>query len=162
MKKIIIMVIIATVFASCSSEGPKEVKVGKSEKVVASFANGTPQIVRELKEVDGKLEAIYEKEYYDDGNLLKEGKISENQRHGEWKAYYRNGNLWNIGGFDHGVRADSISGYYPNGNIKYKGFYKEGQKSGTWEFFDENGKFTEKKIYMQPDEKREEQLTLPE
>lgn len=160
MKKIALIIIIAAVIASCSNDGPKEVKIGKNEKQVTSFANGTPQIVREMEEVDGKLEATYEKEYYDDGNLLKEGQIQGNQKHGEWKAYYRSGQLWNIGSYDRGVRIDTIKGYYTNGNLKYVGFYKEGQKSGSWEYFDEDGKFTEEKIFMQPGEVREEQIKV--
>lgn len=161
MRRIILYVIIVSLFASCSNEGPKEVKVGKGEKVVTAFANGSPQVVRELQEVDGKVVAVYEKEYYEDGNLLKEGAIADNQRHGLWKAYYRSGKIWNIGHYDHGVRTDSIKGYYTNGNLKYKGFYKDGNKSGTWMFYDENGDFVENKVYMMPGEKREEPLTIP-
>jgi antitoxin component YwqK of YwqJK toxin-antitoxin module len=161
MRNILLMMIIAAMLVSCSSDGPKKVKLERGEKVVASFANGNPQVVRELKEIDGKMEAVYEKEYYDDGNLLKEGAIMNNKRHGEWKSFYRKGNLWSVGNFDNGVRTDSIVGYYPNGALKYRGFYKDGQKSGTWELFDENGNYTEKKVYMQPGEVREEQLTIP-
>jgi antitoxin component YwqK of YwqJK toxin-antitoxin module len=155
------MMVIAAILVSCGSDEPKKVKLESGEKVVASFANGNPQVVRELREIDGKMEAVYEKEYYDDGNLLKEGNIANNKRHGEWKSYYRNGKLWNIGKFENGVRSDSIIGYYPNGVLKYRGIYKDGQKSGTWELFDEDGNFTEKKVYMQPGEIREEQLTIP-
>jgi antitoxin component YwqK of YwqJK toxin-antitoxin module len=162
MKNIALMIIIFVVAVSCSNDGPKEVKLEEGEKVVTSFANGTPQLVREMKEKDGKLEAVYEKEYYEDGNLLKEGAILENQRHGTWKAYYRSGKLWNVGSYDRGVRSDSIVGYYPNGNVKYRGLYTDGQKSGSWMYYDESGELAERKVFMQPGEQREEPLVVPE
>lgn len=158
MKKLIAFILIGFVIASCGSDGPKEVKIGKGEKVVTSFADGAPQIVRTLEEKNGKLVGIYEKEYYDDGNLLKEGSIVNNKRHGYWKAYYRSGNIWNEGMFYEGMRDDTIKGYYTNGNLKYKGLYFNGQKTGVWLIWDEDGTLIENTVYMQPGEKREEVL----
>lgn len=160
MKKIVVLMLMVAVVVSCSNDGPKNVKLTKGEKVVTSFANGTPQIVRDIKDVNGLPVPVYEKEYYEDGNLLKEGPIEKNNRHGFWKAYYRNGKIWNEGVYDHGVRDDSITGYYTNGNVKYKGVFDKGLKTGTWMYFDEDGELIENKIFMKPGEVREETISL--
>lgn len=160
MKKLIAILILAAFMASCGNDGPKEVKLDDGEKVVSSFANGTPQIVREVKIVDDKTIGVYEKEYYEDGNLLKEGPIENNQRNGLWKAYYRNGNIWSEGYYLGGVRNDSIKGYYTDGTLKYVGLFEKGQKTGTWLFYDESGKLTENKVYMKPGEIREAEIYM--
>ena len=161
MKKLIAIFVFTAFVVSCGNDGPKEVKLVDGEKVVISFANGTPQIVREVKTVNNKTEGIYEKEYYDDGNLLKEGPLENNQRHGLWKTYYRNGNIWNEGSYMKGVRQDTIKSYYTNGNLKYIGLYDQGQKTGTWLFYDESGTLTENQVYMKPGEIREADIYLP-
>lgn len=160
MKKLVLFLMAGLIIASCSSDGPKKVKINKKEKVVASFANGDPQIVREFEEKDGAPIAGYEKEYYEDGNLLKEGPIVNNKRHGYWKTYYRSGKIWSESMFYEGTLDDTIKGYYTNGNLKYRGIYNNGQKTGVWLFFDENGKLTENKVYMQPGEIREDSLFM--
>ena len=160
MKKLLVLLLIGFVIASCSNDGSSKVKVGKKEKVVASFANGEPQIVRTFEEVDGTPVASYEKEYYDDGNLLKEGPVVNNKRHGYWKTYYRSGKIWNEGTFYEGTLTDTVKGYYTDGQLKYRGIYKNGSKTGVWLFFDENGKLTDNKVYMQPGEIREDSLYM--
>lgn len=160
MKKIVLLILVGFVMASCNNDGNKKVRVDDKEKVVSTFANGSPQIVREFEEKDGKPVAVYEKEYYDDGNLLKEGPIIKNKRHGNWKTYYRSGKLWNEGKYYEGMRDDTIKGYYPDGKLQYKGLYNNGDKTGVWLFFDENGKLKENKVYMKPGEKRQDSLYM--
>jgi antitoxin component YwqK of YwqJK toxin-antitoxin module len=161
MRKIIVFVLAVVFMASCSSDGPKKVKVKSNEEVVVSFASGSPQVVRTFDDVDGQKLPVFEKEYYEDGNILKEGSISENKRDGEWKAYYRNGQLWNTGSYVLGVRNDSIIGYYSDGTLKYKGVFDMGQKTGTWLEYNEKGELVENQVYMKPGEKREQTITLP-
>lgn len=160
MKKLIMFLMVGLIIASCSNDGSKKVKLSSKEKVITSFANGEPQVVREFEEVDGTPEATFQKEYYDDGNLLKEGPIVSNKRHGYWKTYYRSGNLLNESTFFKGVLNDTIKGYYTDGQMKYQGMYKDGQKTGVWLFFDEEGKLTDNKVYMQPGEIREDTLIM--
>lgn len=160
MKKLVLFLMAGLIIASCSNDGPKKVQLGNKEKVISAFANGEPQIVREFEVVDGTPVASYEKEYYDDGNLLKEGPIVSNKRHGYWKTYYRSGKLWNESTFYEGVLNDTIKGYYTDGQVKYQGIYKNGQKTGVWLFFDEKGKLTDNKVYMQPGEIREDTLIM--
>lgn len=161
MKKTAVLILVAFMIASCSNDGKSKVKLDDSEKVVTTFANGDPQIVREFEEKGDTLIPVYEKEYYDDGNLLKEGPIFNNKRHGYWKTYYRNGNIWSEGKYYEGLRDDTIKGYYLNGNLKYKGVYNNGTKTGVWLSFEENGKLKENQVYMKPGEKREDTLYMP-
>lgn len=160
MKKLILLLVVGFLIASCGNDGPKKVKISKKEKVVSSFTNETPQIVREFDEVDGKPVAVYEKEYYEDGNLLKEGPIVANKRHGDWKTYYRSGKIWSELTYYEGMPDDTITSYYTNGNLKYQGIYSNGQKTGVWLFFDEEGNLKENKVYMQPGEIREDSLYM--
>lgn len=162
MRKILLVILGMVILASCSNDGKNKVKVRSNEEVMQSFANGSPQVVRTFEEVDGQSIPVYEKEYYDDGNLLKEGPIADNKRDGEWKAYYRNGQLWNIGKYKSGVRNDSIKGYYTDGTLKYRGVFDMGQKTGTWLEYNEQGELVENKVFMKPGEVKEQIIVLPE
>ena len=161
MNKIAGFILLVAIIASCSNDGPKDVKLTDREKVVSTFENGTPQIVREVKKESNNNESVYEKEYYEDGHLLKEGPIDNNQRHGYWKTYYRNGKIWSEGYYDHGQRDDTAKSYYPDGTLKYVGVFDKGQKTGTWLFYDEDGKLKENKVYMKPGEIRETDIYMP-
>lgn len=160
MRKLVLYLFIGLFIASCSSDGPKKVKIGKKEKVVSSFANESPQIVREFVEKDGRLVATYEKEFYEDGNVLKEGPIIANKRHGKWKTYYRSGKIWSELMYYESMLDDTIRGYYTNGQLKYRGIYNNGEKTGVWLFYDENGELKENKVYLQPGEIREDSLYM--
>lgn len=161
MNKIIVFVLGMVFLASCDGVGPNKVSVSSNEEVIVSFADGSPQVVRTFEVVGEEKVPVYEKEYYEDGNILKEGAISENKRNGEWKAYYRNGQLWNTGTYVLGVRNDSIIGYYTDGTLKYKGVFDMGEKTGTWLEYNEQGELTDNKVYMKQGEKREQTLTIP-
>ena len=168
-KKILVLLILpAVILSACNNSNengqkkPKEVKLKRNEAVVNSYVNGTPQVVRKMEEIDGQKVAVYEKEYYEDGNILKEGPLTNNQRSGEWKIYYRNGQIRNLVNYDNGVLNDTIIGYNENGTLKFKGIFKDGQKTGTWLIFDDNGKFLENRVYMKPGEKRMDTLYMPE
>jgi len=162
MKKAVLLLVIIGLMASCDSDGPKKVKLDEGEKVTTSYANGTPRVVRTYEEDNGKLVAVYEKEYYEDGNLLKEGTVEENNRHGQWKSYYRSGNIKSDGNYVYGVSNDSIKGYYPDGTLKFTGVFDNGQKTATWLYYDEKGNLVENKVFMQPGEIREGTIVLPE
>ena len=151
MRKILLMALAFLVLASCDSgDGKvKKVKIGADEKVLESYANGTPRIVRVFKEQNGKSDFEYEKEYYEDGNLLKEGAIVDNGKDGLWKSYYRDGTLWTEGNYERGKRDGMIKSYYPNGKIKYEGAFEKGEKAGQWKFYKEDGSFDKMANYME-------------
>ncbi|HEY9113565.1 MAG TPA: hypothetical protein VIN10_02630 [Bacteroidales bacterium] len=150
MKKILLFLMVLSVFNACDSgEGKiKKVKVSSDEMVLESYANGSPRIVRFFKEKDGKSDFEFEKEYYEDGNLLKEGPIIDNAKNGLWKSYYRDGTLWSEGMFVKGKRDGAIKSYYPNGKLKYEGTFKMGEKAGQWNFYKEDGTFDQMANYM--------------
>lgn len=151
MKKVFVLLLAVFVMAACDSgEGKvKKVKLANDEKVLETYANGSPRIVRVFKERDGKSDFEYEKEYYEDGNLLKEGAIVANGKDGIWKSYYRDGTLWTEGIFVKGKREGAIKSYYPNGKLKYEGTFVAGEKAGQWKFYKEDGTFDKMANYMQ-------------
>jgi len=163
MKKFLIVLMIPFFILACNSaekKGPKKVKIGNNEEVVTTFTNGNPQVVRQFEGTDTNRMAVYEKEYYEDGSLLKEGPVSNNKKSGTWKTYYRSGQVQDIAVYRDGVISDTITGYFENGNLKYKGLFKDGQKTGIWLIFDENGKLLENRAYMKPGEKRSDSLYM--
>ncbi len=140
MKKVVLFLMITAIFASCSNGPEKKSIVGK--ETIKSYTNGEPQIVRDYIIDDGKRLATYEWEYYEDGNILKEGPLSANEkRDGEWKSYYRDGVLWSKGDYNNGVREGKTITYHSNGNKYYEGQFLKAKKTGMWKFYKENGEF---------------------
>ncbi len=169
MRKVLVLLILpAVIFTACNSNNdngqkkPKKVKLKSNEMVINSYVNGTPHVVRKMEEKDGQKVPVYEKEYYEDGNILKEGPLTNNQRSGKWKIYYRSGQIRNLVNYDNGVLNDTIIGYNENGTLKFRGIFKSGEKTGTWLIYDDNGKFLENRVYMKPGEKRMDTLYMPE
>jgi antitoxin component YwqK of YwqJK toxin-antitoxin module len=152
MKKPALFIIVAVIIVSCSNESEQKVRLKENEKIISSYVNGTPQIVREYDEKDSTKGAVFQREYYEDGTLLKEGPVQNKKRNGYWKTYHKNGKLMSEGNFQNGLLEDTVRGYYSNGNPKYVGIYKDGIKTGVWLIYDETGKLTENKVYMQPGE----------
>ena len=163
MKRVILFLMITAMFTACNNSTPEKKIVGK--EVISSYANGTPQIERNYEMVDGERIATYEWEYYEDGNVLKEGPLSANERRdGEWKSYYRDGVLWSKGDYNKGIREGKTVTYHANGNKYYEGQFVKAQKSGMWKFYKENGEFDyemhfdpEKKIQTTVDTKKLEE-----
>jgi len=163
MKKIFMFLMVLFVISACDSGNGKikKVKVNSDEEVLESFANGSPRIVRIFKEKDGKSDFEYEKEYYEDGNLLKEGAIVDNAKNGVWKSYYRDGTLWSEGEFVKGKREGVTKSYYPNGKLKYEGAFTQGEKSGQWNFYNEDGSFDKMATFMEAGTQDTITLELP-
>ena len=141
MKKLLLFAIIGLVTISCVNKEEKKKNI-EGKEIISRYTNGTAEIEREYKIIDGKRAAVYEWEYYEDGNKLKEGALSKNEkRDGNWKAYYRDGKLWSEGDYSDGVRQGKTITYHSNGNLYYIGKFNKAQKSGIWKFYDENGEF---------------------
>ncbi len=143
MNKVVLVlfsIAIGMVFAGCGNSNSGNNLEGK--EVITSYANGFPQIEREFKMIDGKRLAVYEREYYEDGKILKEGALSiHEKRDGLWKSYYRDGVLWSEGDYIDGVREGKTITYFANGKKYYEGQFKRAQKSGVWKFWNEEGEF---------------------
>ena len=160
MKNILILVISLLVFASCGSNNSKnndnsakqekakaETIAPDGDHIVSTYTNEKPKIVRTYKVEGEKRTAIFEKEYYEDGNLLKEGGLKNGKRNGEWKSYRRDGILWSNGNYIEGVREGTTITYHPNGKIYYEGHYSKGAKSGAWKFYDRDGKMVKEENF---------------
>ncbi|WP_405573612.1 energy transducer TonB [Winogradskyella sp. Asnod2-B02-A] len=97
------------------------------------------------------------KEFYDSGELKKEGQYKNNKRIGEWKRYYKNGQVSRIYSYNDGKFNKEEISYFENGIVSRKtkkedgvyvriGFYESGNikykwqdKSGYFKSYYENG-----------------------
>jgi antitoxin component YwqK of YwqJK toxin-antitoxin module len=143
MRNFALLIISVLIFASCSNNSSdNKQKNFEGKEVLARYTNGSAQIEREFKMIDGKRLAVYEWEYYEDGNILKEGPLSKNEkRDGIWKAYYRDGSLWSEGEYNDGIRHGNTKTYHENGKLYYDGKFNNAQKTGIWKFYDKDGNF---------------------
>ena len=151
MKKYIILILAVLTIASCNlgNDGKKDqFKLENGEMIISKYINEQPQIIRKAEKTDGVEKNVYEKEYYEDGNLLKEGPLKDDKRNGMWKSYYRDGTLWSEGEFIDGMREGITRSYHPNGQVRYAGSFTDGKKSGEWRFYDENGELLEIKYFQ--------------
>lgn len=138
MNKVFLISIVTIFFATCISCNSGNGLEGT--EVISSYANGNPQMERDYKMIDGKRTAVYEREYYEDGNLLKEGRLGDSEkRDGHWKSYYRDGVVWSEGDYIDGVRNGKTVTYYANGNKYYEGQFAKAKKVGVWKFWNEDG-----------------------
>ena len=118
-KYIIILFLISIFQISCNTTDYK------IRKVKETFENGNLRIVKFYKS-DGDTISCFLKEYYENGQLKREGLIKDSIVHGYWKYYYENGNLMQTGEY---IIDDSIN----NGNWTYS--YKQPLKDGKWKYF---------------------------
>lgn len=158
MKKLLMIFLILFLMASCDFYKTEDAtsnfelkeeqnQVSNGDHVITSFANGNPKVVKTFEVKGNKLIAVYEKEYYEDGTLFKEGKLKNEKREGFWKSYRPNGILWSEGNFKNGHRNGVTTTYHPNGNIYYLGEYTNGSKSGNWKFYNNEGKLVKEENF---------------
>jgi len=168
MKKFLLMLTMAVFLASCGnnteSTGAKKQegnavldssntsqpgnKIVTVEKVVEKYANGKPRMVLTVEKRGDKEVTVYQKGYYENGEIRNEGPIVNDKRSGEWKNYYKTGELWNIVFFKDDLADSTTVAYFKNGKPRYEGQYVKGQKSGTWKLFTEEGEIKEIKHYV--------------
>jgi len=149
---IVILMVVGLLTTACDSNNSaketKEAKETSGIEVISHFINGSPQIERDFEIIDGVKIATYEREYYEDGKLLKEGPLDKNEnRDGLWKSYYRDGVLWSEGGFVNGIREGKTVTYFSNGQKYYDGQFVNSRKSGVWKFYNEQGEFVHETFY---------------
>lgn len=150
MKNIFVLVISLLLLASCGDGNEKAAQENTDpagDHIVSTYVNGNPKLVQTYEVVDGKRLAIYEKEYYEDHTILKEGRLNNGKRDGLWKSFRRDGLLWSEGNYDNGVRHGITVTYHPNGQKYYYGEYNKGLKSGVWKFYDEEGNFVKEEDF---------------
>lgn len=84
-------------------------------------------------------EVVDVKDYYDNGQVSKEGRTVDGKRSGVWKSYYPNGLMWSETTFKRGAKEGPTATFYPNGMMRYTGFYHDDARSGMWYFYDTLG-----------------------
>ena len=114
--------------ASCSAQ--------LTEKVMAKYPNGQPQVVQYFDKQD---QCVKEIEYYDSGQVKMEGGMKDGKMEGEWTAYFIDGRVQSHGFFEGGERTGAAQVFHSNGNKCEEGFYKKGKHCGKWKFYDEQG-----------------------
>lgn len=143
MKKLLNIIALALVLASCTSNG-----VRNCEKVVRRHdTNNTPWIVYYYDVTGSDSTWVEEKWYHDNGVLNLEGHIVNGKREGLFKGYYPSGKLMSTGNFHEGLREGRGVVYHENGNISIDGSYKNGVMTGVWKFYDENGEIIDVQEY---------------
>lgn len=143
MKKLLLFVAIALIFAACQDKTPRQV-----QKVIHCYAETDIPYVTYIYEVVGTDSTwIEEKWYHENGELMLEGTIVDNQREGEYRGYYPTGELMSVGTFVKGKRQGKGKIYYENGQVNVINEYCDGKPCGIWEYFDEDGNFAGVKEY---------------
>lgn len=137
MMRLVQLFFIFLFFVSCqSAEQPKQ-----GVDVVKSYPEGAVKVDQLYEIKDGNKVAVYQREYYEDGSLLKEGPLKNEKMDGFWKSYYNTGILWSEGEFTEGIRNGISNTYHANGNKYYEGHFTNNEKDGIWRFWREDGSF---------------------
>jgi len=166
MRKILLLLTLAAFMASCGgNEKSKQVsnqkketvkktekekpalKLEPGERVIKSYVNGQPLLVTKFEKKGDKETPVYQKEFFENGQVSKEGSMVNGKRTGAWKSYYKTGEIWSKGFYKNGLNDSTTIAYYQNGEVRYKGQFTEGMKSGTWQIFTEEGTLKEIKNY---------------
>lgn len=84
-------------------------------------------------------EKKYQKEYYLNGQIEKEGWTFNNAKVDYWKFYYENGNLKKEGLFKDNLETKYWYFYSENEGKEKQGHFKLGKKYGWWLFYDKKG-----------------------
>ena len=166
MKKVLLLLTLAVVFASCGNNtGEKKVKsadnktaseagvqktvvkLDSNDRVFKKYVNGQHLLVMKYKKTGKKEYPIYQKEYYENGQVSKEGPLVDVKKNGLWKSYYKTGELRSEFYYKDGYIDSVTTAYHKNGKIRYKGQFHKSRKTGVWEFFNEQGELTDTKDY---------------
>ena len=157
MKFLIVLLTSLVFLSSCGSENTdksgnkanttKNNLKSSGEEIISSYDSGKPKLIKSFKNDGNKKVAYFEKELYEDGNVLKEGSLKDDKRHGVWKSFRRNGILWSEGDYSEGIRNGITITYHENGKIYYQGQYTSGLKSGIWKFYSKEGQLVKEEDF---------------
>ena len=104
------------------------------------------------------------KEFYDTGELMREGTIERDQYNGtvttyypngkirskvnykdgvmddpNWREFYDTGELWNLVAIAHGKKQGPAKEYYPDGVMKNEGTFKDNKREGPFKVYTPEG-----------------------
>ena len=125
-----------------------------------------------FKSLDGKKNG-HSKEYYETGQLMREGIYKNDQLDGDistfylsgqlkarvhydqgilndphWCEYYATGTLLNTVGVIKGKREGLYKQFYPDGHIKIQGLYKNDQREGVFKTYKVTGVLQYEEIFV--------------
>ncbi len=136
-KQLVALVFIILLISAChhADESKKDIRA------IQFFPEGMVKVDQLVEITNGDTVAYFQREYYEDGILLKEGPIKNEKTDGLWKSYRKDGILWSEGEFAQGIRNGISNTYYPNGSKYYEGFFTNNAKDSVWRFWREDGSF---------------------
>ena len=138
MKKLIYILVMGLVWASCSTE--EEAPKPKEKK----------ETVEDLVE---ERDGMYTEWYPGKKQVKYKGGQDENKkRHGRWVFYAENGMELSVTMYDHGLREGFTVVKYPNGALHYRGEYHKDQTVGVWTTYNEKGEKIDEKDFGYPKE----------
>lgn len=114
---------------------------GLTEKVVGTYDNGQPELVRYFNKDNRCVREVY---YHENGIKAMEGEMRDNLREGAWTGYFPDGKVQSTGFFEKGVRTGKAMVYHENGNLYMEGAYKDNKQCGLWVYYDEQGYETQR------------------
>ena len=87
---------------------------------------------------------MYQKDYYDNGQLKAQGWLVDNNKEDFWKFYYANGKMMQQGHYKNDRQDGYWYFYNSNGTLEKEGHFNSGKKTEWWLFYDGNGKISHK------------------
>ena len=78
---------------------------------------------------------------------LKQGKVKDGKKKGEWLYYFESGELYVKSNYKDGKKEGEYLKYHENGQLDYKGNYKDGKLEGEHLKYDQNGQLRFKLNY---------------
>ncbi len=85
--------------------------------------------------------------YFGDGNLLSNYNYKDGKKDGEWLEYHENGQLKIKRNYKDGKLEGESLWYHKNGQLESRGNFKDDEKEGEWSHYRSNGKLWRKYYY---------------
>jgi antitoxin component YwqK of YwqJK toxin-antitoxin module len=85
--------------------------------------------------------------YYPDNMKESEGRISENNKTGEWSYWDKYGNLIKTEFYFETGEMDCVREFYINGEMKFIKYFDKGKPRDEWTFWDKEGAVIKKEFY---------------
>lgn len=143
MKKLLGIIALVLVFASCQDKNVRHVQKVKHYYVESNL----PWVIYYYDVVGKDSTLVEERWFHENGVLQLEGKIVDNQREGEFKGYFPTGELMSVGKFKKGVRQGKGKIYFENGQVNVENEYRDGKPAGIWKYYDEEGNLVDVRDY---------------
>lgn len=143
MKKLLGIIALVLVFASCQDKNVRHVQKVKHYYVESNL----PWVIYYYDVVGKDSTWVEERWFHENGVLQLEGKIVDNQREGEFKGYFPTGELMSVGKFKKGVRQGKGKIYFENGQVNVENEYRDGKPAEIWKYYDEEGNLVDVRDY---------------